>query len=319
MSKRLLSRIDLDALFDQLQVEPIAFSECLIAPAWTLAFSAIPASGIHYVLQGEGELLIGSDPPVPFGPDTLLVTPRDTPCRIKARPAPEVRTARGEVVEVNINVEQPGLKRWQAGSGEPELKIVCGYFRATQVGNRDLFRALVAPLVEPSRKDSIGNLMQLIRTELTESNAGGRTMAAAMLRQVLVMLLRRGLAEQQSWLGVLDLVSDEQVMRAFSAMVHDPGAGHSVMSMAQLACLSRAAFIRRFRGAFGHPPATVLREMRLLAAADRLRCSRATVEQVARSVGYASSSSFSRAFTTRFGISPAAFQMRSGEYPPRSE
>jgi len=313
LSKRLLSRIDLDALFDQLRVEPIAFSECFIAPAWALAFSATPASGLHYVLHGEGELVLGSGAPVPFGPETLLVTLRDTPYRIQARSTPEARTGCGGVVAVTIDLGQPTLKRWQAGSDEPALKIVCGHFRAIQAGDRDLFGALDAPVVEHSGKDSVGSLMPLIRTELSGNNTGGRTMAAAMLRQVLVILLRRGLAEQQSWLGALDLVSDEQVMRAFSAMVHEPGAAHSVMSLAQLACLSRSAFIKRFQASFGHPPATVLRELRLLAAADRLLRSRASVEQVARGVGYASPSSFSRAFTTRFGVNPAAYQASAEE------
>jgi AraC family transcriptional activator of mtrCDE len=57
----------------------------------------------------------------------------------------------------------------------------------------------------------------------------------------------------------------------------------------------------------------VLRELRLLAAADRLLRSRASVEQVARGVGYASPSSFSRAFTTRFGVNPAAYQASAEE------
>ena len=59
-----------------------------------------------------------------------------------------------------------------------------------------------------------------------------------------------------------------------------------------------------FRNAVGTPPMTYLTEWRLALAADLLRQSDATLNAVARQVGYGSGFALSSAFKRVYGISP---------------
>ena len=246
--------------------------------------------------------MLASGPPIRFGPQTLLVTPPGTAYSICADHCSD------RLIAIDLNLEQPALRRWVAGEAEPALILVCGHFLATRPGDTELFQPLEAPVVQSPCQATIGDLMKLVQGELATAQAGGRTMAAAMLAQILVMMFRHALAERQGWIASIDFVRDTQVVRAFRAMVQQPGAPHTIASLAQLACLSRSAFAKRFHAAFGYPPATLLRELRLLRAADFLRTGAMSVEQVARAVGYASASSFTRAFALRFGCEPSAYR-----------
>jgi AraC-like DNA-binding protein len=64
----------------------------------------------------------------------------------------------------------------------------------------------------------------------------------------------------------------------------------------------------RFTGAVGRSPMTVLRDLRMRQAAEQLRSSTLSVEEIIRQAGYASRSSFARAFRTTHGEHPSAYR-----------
>ncbi|GAA2670820.1 hypothetical protein GCM10010412_050030 [Nonomuraea recticatena] len=68
--------------------------------------------------------------------------------------------------------------------------------------------------------------------------------------------------------------------------------------------MSRATLAECFRNTVGTPPMTYLTEWRLALAADLLRQSDATLNAVARQVGYGSGFALSSAFKRVYGISP---------------
>lgn len=85
----------------------------------------------------------------------------------------------------------------------------------------------------------------------------------------------------------------------------------SVEVLADHAGLGVRHFSRRFRDAFGVPPATYVEQIRLDESRERLCASGRTVDSVAASVGYTSADSFRRAFARRFGITPRLYAERS--------
>jgi AraC-like DNA-binding protein len=87
-----------------------------------------------------------------------------------------------------------------------------------------------------------------------------------------------------------------------------------VASLAAEARCSRAAMARRFTELVGVPPMTYLTEWRLSCAADMLTRSDATLEAIARDVGYASPFALSAAFKRVRGISPRT--LRTGSQLP---
>ena len=130
-------------------------------------------------------------------------------------------------------------------------------------------------------------------------------MSAALLKQVIVLLLRRSLVSMNQWVERLSVIRDPMIARAFAAMAMRPGDDHSLKSLAQVACLSRSAFAARFTNTVGKSPMQILRELRLRQAMHQLKASGLTIERIARNAGYASRSSFMKAFRKTYGRDPS--------------
>lgn len=84
-------------------------------------------------------------------------------------------------------------------------------------------------------------------------------------------------------------------------------------TLATMVGLNRTKLTVGFRLAFGVPVNAYWREKRLTAARDMLRAQDLAVSTVALRVGYAELSSFTRAFTARFGFSPKSLRSRAGQ------
>lgn len=309
---------EVDDILGMLHVEAIAFSECRIERGWSLGLGPAPYAGLHYVLEGEGVFAIRGGPRIPAPPRTLILTPPGIHYRMEM-PAHDGKPPR--VYEPTVVPCRPRGQFYEsvAGDGSRDFVIICGHFRARHAAAKDLFATLDAPIVEHfDATDCPANLLGLVSIELAEHRLGKRTMASALLKQVLVKLFRRALIATPGWSQRLAMLGDPQVSRAFAAMIARPGDPHSLESLSNTACLSRSAFVQRFTRAFGQPPGVVLREIRLERAAELLVTRRFSVAQVAEFAGYASYSSFSRAFRKRYGCDPSHYceaRERTGTAP----
>jgi transcriptional regulator GlxA family with amidase domain len=81
----------------------------------------------------------------------------------------------------------------------------------------------------------------------------------------------------------------------------------SVPVMADHAGLGSRHFSRQFKAMFGLAPAAYVERLRLDEARRRLLLQRQSMERVAKSVGYASTDAFRRAFERKFGVSPSHY------------
>jgi transcriptional regulator GlxA family with amidase domain len=184
--------------------------------------------------------------------------------------------------------------------------LICGYFRASYGMSIDLFAKLPSPIVERfETADDLEHKLKSALAEISAQQVGMRAMTTALLKQVLVTLLRRSLSSTDLWLERFSMLSDQQIARAFVDMVARPGAPHSVLTLSETAGLSRSAFMARFAAAFGSSPMVVLRQLRMRRAANMLAANILSIEQVAHAVGYTSRSSFFRAFRQIYGHDPS--------------
>ena len=71
--------------------------------------------------------------------------------------------------------------------------------------------------------------------QLVSQEIGFGAMSAALLKQVIVVLLRRSISSMQSWVERFSMLRDPQIARAFSEMAAQPGRHHSLQSLAQCA------------------------------------------------------------------------------------
>jgi AraC family transcriptional activator of mtrCDE len=309
-----ISPSDLERLLSALEVQVVALTECLVSPGNELDMGGLDASGLHYDLAGRGQLYVRGEPPIDLAPHTLIVVPRNTPFRlaVAGTPGGTVRTVDGR-----LQANQPGpIRRFVAGGGEPRVILVCGYFRATYGSSVDLFEALRAPIVEQfAQSDRLDHVLESAVAELVAQEVGSGAMSAALLKQVIVALVRRSLSSTSSWVGHFAALRDAQIARAFSSMAAHPGARHTVQRLARTAGLSRSAFMARFTEVIGQPPMSILRDLRMRQAARDLRATSLSIEDIARNAGYESRSSFVRAFRRTYGREPSDWRVASEAHP----
>ena len=315
-SKTVVPTADLEVLMGSMDVSVVSLSECLVSPGYRLSLGAADAPGLHYLLAGTGRMVVEGGPVVDLAPHTLVVMPPGHAFSIEAPVAgatAPLRVVDGRAQECSID----GVRRFVAGQDDPRMILVCGYFHA-RLGSSDVFQKLVAPIVECfSARDRVDQRMRAALDELTAQEAGAAAMSATLLKQVMLMLLRRSLGSLDLWVERFSTLSDPQIGRAFAAMVAHPGAPHTVASLAETACLSRSAFMSRFATVLGQPPMLLLRDLRMRQAAAELGVGSQGVERVSRNAGYASKSSFVRAFRLTYGVDPATYRASPRQAVPR--
>ena len=304
-----ISPRDLERLLGTLEVNFVALSECVVSAGYSLALGGVNAPGIHYNVVGTGRAVIANQMVVPLAPHTLIVVPPNSPFRIEVGDSgPTLRPVNGNVQTTAHDT----IRRFTTGHGPPALILVCGYFHATYGASTDLFGNLSVPIVEQfSEEEQVDVKLQSALSELVAQEIGSAAMSAALLKQVIVILLRRSLVSMHAWTERFAMLSDARIAKAFAAMAARPGDPHTVENLAQLACLSRSAFMARFAQVVGKSPMQVLRDLRLRQAMHQLKASSSPIDQIAHNAGYASRSSFIKAFRKVYGADPSQF--RSGD------
>jgi AraC family transcriptional activator of mtrCDE len=265
---------------------------------------------IHYNLAGTGQMVVGDAPAIPLTPHTLVIAPARKPIRIEVTRGRDVTsTLRSIEARLQTQKSPETVQRFVAGDQEPMVMLICGYFDALYGKSIDLFDTLPSPIVEQFQAaDEVEYKLKSTLAEINAQQTGAEAMTTALLKQVLVTLLRRSLSSTDLWQERFSMLSDHQVSRAFVEMLARPGAPHSVLTLSRTAGLSRSAFMARFVGALGSSPMAVLRQLRMRHAAEMLTANILSIEQVAHAAGYTNRSSFLRAFRLAFGQDPSQYR-----------
>ena len=148
--------------------------------------------------------------------------------------------------------------------------------------------------------------LDLLFAEADHVRCGSRVLADRLFEVVLIQLLRWIIdhpAEVGVTSGLILGLSDPRLAKALVALHRSPYEDWSLERMASTAGMSRSAFAAAFKDATGTTPAAYLTDWRLSLAASMMRSGR-PVSVVATELGFASASSFSKAFRQRMGVSP---------------
>ena len=299
---------DLDRLKTTLEVDLIRLAECLVSPGWRLSLGPADIAAIHYNLTGVGRMITDKWPPIPLSPHTLAILPSRTAFRIEVDH--DCGTALRTVESKQFPPFEPGkVRRVVAGNRDPRVILICGYFRALYGGSIDLFASLPVPIVEKfDAGDQLDLRLKSALAELVAQEVGSGAMTIALMKQVLVTILRRSLNSTNLWVERFAVLNDSQIARALSDMVARPEAPHSIKSLSRTSALGRSAFMLRFTKALGASPMTVLRQMRMRRAKVLLAADNLSIDQIARAVGYANRTSFFCAFRKAHGIDPSDYR-----------
>ncbi len=170
-----------------------------------------------------------------------------------------------------------------------------------------LAQALPALVAVPlSQLPSLAGTLALLFEETEQLRCGQRLLADRLFEVLLLQLIRWLLnhpEEQGLPAGLLHGLSHPKLARALTEVHEQPGADHSLDTLAQAAGMSRSAFAATFKTQLGTTPADYVLRWRVSVAQSQLRSGQ-SVKSVSDALGYANPASFSRAFAQVVGCSP---------------
>ncbi|GAA2575364.1 AraC family transcriptional regulator [Winogradskya consettensis] len=232
----------------------------------------------------------GRRPQVAIGPDQVC------------RPIPGVTGARA--------MGPLGLRSW-GNDPDGATMLLTGTYHSPAEISRSLLAALPALVVlRPGEWDS--GLIRHVIHEVDRDAPGQDVILDRLLDLILITAVRTWLARPEAhpprWYTAQE---DPLVGTALTCIHARPEHPWTVAALAAEARCSRAAMARRFTELVGVPPMTYLTEWRLSCAADLLTHSDATLETIAREVGYAGPFALSAAFKRVRGVSPSTLRTRA--------
>jgi AraC-like DNA-binding protein len=282
----------------------------VMSPPWSIriedraALSAIAVvRGTAWIVPDDREpvRLAAGDVAIASGPEpyTLADSPT-TPPHVVIHPGQRCTTVRGDDLAEAMSL---GVRTWGNRADGSTIMLTGTYETAGEIGQR-LLTAL-PPLVTLPGDTWNSPLVALLGQEIVRSEPGQEAVLDRLLDLVVIAALRTWFARPEArppaWYSAQH---DPVVGHALRLLQHNPAHPWTVASLAADIGVSRATLAKRFTDLVGEPPMTFLTGWRLALAADLLRETDATVEAVARQVGYGTPFALSTAFRRVRGMSP---------------
>ena len=194
-----------------------------------------------------------------------------------------------------------------------QSRLLCGHFTFDHRSPARLFLNALPPVILVRQQETalaawLDSTVQMLADEEAAPKPGRDAILRRVAELLFVQAMRHHLNEAKLPSGILRGLADPQIARALAAIHSEPQADWGLETLASLAGLSRTVFAERFRTAVGETPAAYVTAWRLEKARSLLLDGNHTVDDVASSVGYASTPAFTRAFSSRFGEPPGAIR-----------
>ncbi|MBM9618256.1 AraC family transcriptional regulator [Streptomyces zhihengii] len=286
----------------------------VMEPPWSVHIDDGAPLCLMCVTDGEAWIEPADGPPVRLTPGDLAIARGPEPYTVAHRPGapPQARigpggtchTLTGEPLAQSMHL---GVRTWGNARDGSAGMLIGTYQMRGEVSGR-LLDALPALLHLPGDTWRCP-VMDVLAEEIARDDPGQSVVLDRVLDLLLIAALRQWFAgpdaRPPAWYRAM---GDPVVGRALRLLQDEPARPWTVASLAAACGVSRAGLARRFTGLVGEPPMTYLTGWRLALAADLLRDGDATVEAIARKVGYGGSFAFSAAFKRVRGTSPQDYR-----------
>lgn len=263
----------------------------------------------HYIVEGVVCIRVDGEKDLAIRAGEVVLLPRNDPhlmgSDLSLPPVPG-----RDIIRPPMN---GGLASMHHGGGGERTRMVCGFLGCSSAVGNPVISALPSVLKlnveKPGAAEWIRSTFQYAAEEISEGRPGSETVLAKLSELLFVEAVRRHaetLSDRQTgWLAGL---RDPQVARALALLHRDTARRWTVDDLGREIGSSRSALADRFTRLLGVPPMQYLANWRMQVAMQKLRDTRASIAQVAESVGYESEAAFSRAFKKATDAAPAAWR-----------
>jgi AraC family transcriptional regulator, activator of mtrCDE len=303
----------MERLLAAMEVGVGAFTSCDIRRGYDLTFDASSSATVHYCMAGNGELMVINGSSLKIRKHTFVLLPPGVVYSVGSIGKQPKGTSRRRRFRAPLFAESvPTIK---AGEGKTGIVTACG---EVSVGpSVHLFGGLSAPIIEQfDGPEGLRDQFIILLAESARPTIGTRALTEALLKQCLILLLRRMIQRGAAPLPWMMAVSDDRLARALRAIFKRFAEPFTVETLADIAGMSRSSFAARFTDAFGQTPMSLLRAARLRRARELLLTTDTPVAQIAHDVGFVGRSNFSRAFRKMYSVDPTKF--RTSAFDPQS-
>lgn len=143
-----------------------------------------------------------------------------------------------------------------------------------------------------------------IDAEISRTDGRGGRIVDRLTEVLTLQLLSRYIVDLEETTGCLAALRDRRVLRALTLIHTEPARDWSLTSLGEQSGMSRATLIRHFKASVGLSPMAYVVNWRLIKAYSLVKYSTATIEQIAKSVGFSSARTLNKAFQRRYGCTP---------------
>jgi len=268
----------------------------------------------HFAHKGRCLVRIDNvDAPVHLEQGDLVIIPRGASHKLYCDPKTEDQAAKLEDV-----IEQSGFKGTGAlvygdhpGTNH-ETQLVCGHFAFSDDAENIVMDALPNYIHMKNYGEDAGiwmeNTLKVIGSEAGRQQLGGDMIAMKMSEIIFAQALRAYLENEGENIPVLAGFADKNISLALSAIHKEPGFAWSLERLADIAGMSRTAFINQFSKCMDITPLGYITYWRMQIARQLLLNSSAPIIKIAETVGYQSEAAFSRVFKKHVSLTPSAYR-----------
>lgn len=271
---------------------------------WAVRFSAYGKPSFCIMLAGSCQLAVDGHEVVTLCAGDFVLLPTTPAFTISSlSPAAPVH------LDPNA-VGKQGELRYGDRTGEADMRSLGGAF-LFDAADPKLMVSLLPEVVHVQGSMRLAQLVRMVAEEFTEQSPGHEYMLSRLVEMMLIEAMR-STTSRSAPSGLLRGLGDERLAPALKQMHARIDHTWTVAQLAPLAALSRSAFFDRFTRIVGVAPMEYLLAWRMEIAQNLLRSEGLSIAQVAERVGYASTSTFSTAFSRHVGQSPRQYA-RSGQ------
>ena len=310
----------LASLLDEVRSSGALFGRSVVSPPWSLRYAEDSPLTLVAMLRGAGWVVAGDAEPVLVEEDGVAIVVGRRPFTVadgpEATAPPLYELLPGDRCTTPAGADtcddlRLGVRTCGYSLDGPTV-VLSGTYQVRGQASARLVQALPRVLVVPPT-GQLHPLLQLTVAEIERDDPGQQAVLDRLLDLLLLSALREWFArpdvEPPGWYRAL---GDPVVGRAMRLLHAAPSRPWAVAALAEEVGVSRATLARRFTELVGEPPMTYLTGWRLCLAADLLASTDATVQSVARQVGYESAFGLSVAFKRVYGTRPSEHRVSAG-------